>query len=974
MLTSCLRKIGAWPVVGLLVLLLSACGGSGSSPDDTAGPDNVTLTRIEITPSTPSLAKGSSLTLSVTGIYSDGSRRDISTEVNWSTSDESIVDLPAPGTVSGVTPGSATVSVSLDGLSASTPIVISGATLNRLEIDPGGIQLAKGTSSQALSLLGYYSDGSTQQLADQATWSVADGSVASVSDPASGEVQVSGLLQGSTLLDASFGGLSAQITITITNATLIQLSISPDSPTLPLGTGLQLGVVATYSDSSQQDVTGQVSWSSADIGVASVSAGGLVSGVGSGSTTVSASLSGISTGTTITVSPAILTSIELSAPSDTLPLGTGQRLQALGHFSDNSIQDITTLVLWQSSPDTRLAVSNAGGSEGLATALATGAATVTAGIGDISASLSLTVTDALLNRIDIEPGSMRLAAGTDSVFNAIGHYSDASTRNLTETVIWNSSDTQVATVSNTSGDRGRIRAVAQGNSAISATLGGISGSATVEVSAALMLSIDVTPAQPGLAAGTSLMMNAVASFSDGSVQDVTDQVLWESASTGVAGIDADGRLIGLQPGSSRISASVGNVSGYTVVTVTDATLSSLAIEPASVSLAAGTEAQLRATATYTDGSQQDVTAQAVWLSDDETVLRAENSDSHRGRIHALASGSATVSASLEGVQDSITVTVTAAQLQALRITSAVTTLESAQQQQLTVIGDFSDGSSQELTGEVTWNSSTPELVQVSNNVTDRGRIKAGIGVSGSATITASYGDISASIDLTVSDTPQRPVSISVVATPNTIRNDGIDATTLELAVQAADPNTMVADGTAVRVDILQGGALLQTANLVTSGGTASLVFNTTDSGVLQVQARVDGTDISGNTVIYAYSTDPGSAYNIAGVISATGFADAPRAGNQVLQGGRFGFFLLNLSNRDFPLLGYRIVNGPDLLDSITDPTVLNGGSLNGGWRIGVIHSLDADIVDQGIVAEFYLGDPAGGGSFVFSVVFSNPPQ
>ncbi len=882
--TSRMWHTGARCVFWLLVILLTACGGGSGGGPDTPPPDpGATLSRIELTPTTPTLAKGSAVSLSATGIYGDGSRRDISAEVSWN---------------------------------------------------------------------------------------VSDTTVASVSSPtATGDVQLNGLVAGSTQLSASLGGLNVQITVTITNAELIQLSITPDSPTLPLGTNTQLGVVATYSDSSQQDMTTQVAWSSADTGVASVDNTGLASANGTGSSTLVAGLDGITASTTLTVSAAVLSSIELSASSDTLPLGSSQQLLALGHFSDNSIQDITTQVLWQNNPGNRLAVSNASGSQGLATALTTGAVTVSAETNGITGSLSLTTTDATLSRIDIEPFTARLAAGTEDSFKAIGHYSDGSTREVSELVSWASDDTDIATLSNAAGSYGLAQALTQGSAGISAILDGVTGNASLEVSAAQMLSINVAPAEVSLTAGATVALSATASFSDGSIQDVREQVLWESAAPTVATIGGDGTLTGLQPGSSRVSASLGNVSGYTTATVTSATLASLAITPTAPTLAAGTKTQLRAMATYSDGSQQDVTSQVVWLSADENLLRAENSDSHQGRIHAVTAGSVAVSASLGGVQDSVTVTVSAAQLTGLRIVAASTSLNSAEQQQLTAMGDFSDTTSQDLTAEVVWASDAPGLAQVSNNAADRGLVKAGVGVSGVANITASYGGFSPGVTLTINNTPTRVVSLSILATPNTIRNDDIDSTTLEVRVQTADPGATVADGTVVTLEIRQAGVLLHSTDVVTTAGAASLVFSTTDSGLLQVQATVGGTTISGTTAVYAYSTP-----TIVDVIVASAFADAQRSGNQVLSGGRFGFFLFNLSNRDFPLLRYEILNGADVLDFIDDPTLLSNGTLGGGWRIGIIHTLDADIIDKGIVAKYYLRDPATvDGVFIYSVVFSTPP-
>jgi len=294
-------------------------------------------------------------------------------------------------------------------------------------------------------------------------------------------------------------------------------------------------------------------------------------------------------------------------------------------------------------------------------------------------------------------------------------------------------------------------------------------------------------------------------------------------------------------------------------------------------------------------------------------------------------------------------------LTGLSIIAVGNSLDSAEQQQLIASGTFSDGSS----------SDDPTLAFVNNTPADRGLVEAGIGVSGTVTITASYGGFNPTLNLTINDTPQRPISLVVLATPNVLLNDGSDASTLEIQVLPADPAATVADGTSIELQISQNGIVLSTQNLVTSGGIASTSFTTTENGVLQIQATEAGTSISNSTVLYTSAT-------IAEVIAFAAFADAQVSGTTVFSGGRFGFFLYNLSNRDFPLLQYELRNGGDILFSTTDPLVLNNNVLSGGLKMGLIYTLPADITDQGLEARYYLSDPVSGATFFYRVTYSAP--
>ena len=73
---------------------------------------------------------------------------------------------------------------------------------------------------------------------------------------------------------------------------------------------------------------------------------------------------------------------------------------------------------------------------------------------------------------------------------------------------------------------------------------------------------------------------------------------------------------------------------------------------------------------------------------------------------------------------------------------------------------------------------------------------------------------------------------------------------------------------------------------------ASTSFTTTETGLLQIKATIStGTTISNSTALYATPT-------LYDVIAGAAFADAQVSGSSVLSGGRFGFVLYNLSNRD----------------------------------------------------------------------------
>ncbi|MGO9449595.1 MAG: Ig-like domain-containing protein [Candidatus Binataceae bacterium] len=136
---------------------------------------------------------------------------------------------------------------------------------------------------------------------------------------------------------------------------------------------MQLTATGNFTDGSTQDLTTQVSWISADDTIAQVSnvAGtqGLVTGLNTGNTTISANLNGIVGSATVTVSAATLSSITITGPVDTIAKGTTAQLTATGNFTDGSTQDLTNQVSWTSADNSIAQVSNVSGSEGLVTGI-----------------------------------------------------------------------------------------------------------------------------------------------------------------------------------------------------------------------------------------------------------------------------------------------------------------------------------------------------------------------------------------------------------------------------------------------------------------------------------------------------------------------------------------------------------------------------------------------------------------------------
>ena len=412
--------------------------------------------------------------------------------------------------------------------------------------------------------------------------------------------------------------------------------------------------------------------------------------------------------------------------------GLTQQFTALGTYTDNSTSDLTSQVAWASAT-TSVATINA--TTGLATAVAPGTSNISAALGNVTGTTVMTVTAAALKSIALSPVDPTVAKGLTQQFTATGTYTDDSTADLTSQVVWASATTSVATINATTG---LATAVAPGTSNISATLGNVTGTTVMTVTAATLSSIAINPANPTVAKGLTQQFTALGTYTDDSTADLTSQVVWASATTSVATINATtGLATAVAPGTSNISATLGNVTGTTVMTVTAATLKSIALSPVDPTVAKGFTEQFTATGTYSDGSTQDLTNQVTWVSASPNVATI----AANGLATTLAVGTTDVTASLNDVTSPVdTLTVTNAALQSIALTPVDPSVALGFTEQFTATGTYSDGSTQDLTNQVTWVSASPNVATIAAN-----GLATTLAV-GATDVTASLNDVTSPVD------------------------------------------------------------------------------------------------------------------------------------------------------------------------------------------------------------------------------------
>jgi len=157
--------------------------------------------------------------------------------------------------------------------------------------------------------------------------------------------------------------------------------------------------------------------------------------------------------------------------------------------------------------------------------------------------------------IAVTPASPSIAAGLTQQFSATGTYADGSTQNLTAAT-WNSATPSVASIS----AAGLATGAAAGTSSITAAYGSItSNPATLTVTPPALVSIAVTPVSTSIATGLTQQFSATGTYSDGSTQNLTAAVTWNSATPSVATISGGGLATGVARGTSSITVVHGSI-------------------------------------------------------------------------------------------------------------------------------------------------------------------------------------------------------------------------------------------------------------------------------------------------------------------------------------------------------------------------------------------------------------------------------
>jgi len=326
-------------------------------------------------------------------------------------------------------------------------------------------------------------------------------------------------------------------------------------------------------------------------------------------------------------------------------------------------------------------------------------------------------------------------------------------------VTWTSSDPTIATIG---ASNGLLFGVAPGLVTITASLGSVTTSVPLNVTAAKIVSISITPSSATTPIGGRKHFAATGTFDDSSTQDLTATATWTSDNTAVATVGSTsgnyGTATGISAGNANISAtfSYGGASatGTAALTVTTATLSSINLTPASALLAPASSLQYSAIGVFSDGSTQYIGPYVTWTSSSPSVAVVSTAGVATGE----SAGTTTITAQSGSVSATANLVVEGAALSSIQITPQISTVPATIDMQFSAAGTFANGDVQDLTGAVTWTSSAPSIATISNA---QGSIGLAMGVApGTATISGVFGGQVGTATLIVTSATLNSISVT----------------------------------------------------------------------------------------------------------------------------------------------------------------------------------------------------------------------
>lgn len=506
--------------------------------------------------------------------------------------------------------------------------------------------------------------------------------------------------------------------------------------------------------------------------------------------------------------PGVLATITVTRNPDTLAVATSKQFIAIARDADGSIVGVNPIwsVAAGGGTISNTGLFTAGG------ALGTFPNSITASLGSLSGSATVTVIAGPLASITLTPNPTTLAINGTQQFTAQGL--DAAGNPSPITPVWSAAG---------GGSMNALGVFTAGTTpglytnTVMATSVGVTGLATVTVVAGPLVTITVTPNPGSIPVGTTQQLTAVGRDAAGNAVPITP--VWSVVAGGGSMNGTGVFLAGPTPGTfeNTVQVTSGGMVGRATMTVTAGSLASITVSPNPATMAVGAERQFVAVGRDAGGNV--VNFIPTW----SVVAGGGTVNSTGGFTAGTVSGTFvnTIQASHQGLTGSATITVTPGPLASLTVTPNPTTLSVGQTRLFSASGRDANGNL--VTVSPTWS-----VVAGGGAIQSSGLFTAG-NTPGlyTNTVRASVGSIQGSATVTV--TSGALASITVSPNPATMATEGTETFT----AVGRDAGGNIVAITPTWAVVAGGGSINLTTGLFTAGTVSGTYSNT-------VRASVEG--------------------------------------------------------------------------------------------------------------------------------------
>ena len=374
--------------------IVVACSDGATEPDPTSTPTPPSVASVVVTPAADTLVSiGDTVRLSSSALDANGNAISGKTFI-WASPDSSVATVNASGLVTAVANGSATITATSDGISGSAAVAVAQA-VGTVLVTPASDTLVSFGETVQLGATARDANGNAITAATF-TWTSQNASVAT----ASAAGLVTAVANGSAAVTAAFDGVTGSATVDVAQMAAT-VDLTPAADTL-VAFGETLQVSATARDANGNTIAGATfTWASLDASIATVSAAGLVTAMGNGSVTLTATRDGTSGSAAVEVDQ-VVGSVAVTPASPPVLDGLWETVQLTATALDANNNPIAGKTFtWASSNESSATVSVSGS----VTAIANGSPTLTATTDGVSGSTSVTVEFAGLGLILVSAGT-----------------------------------------------------------------------------------------------------------------------------------------------------------------------------------------------------------------------------------------------------------------------------------------------------------------------------------------------------------------------------------------------------------------------------------------------------------------------------------------------------------------------------------------------------------------------------------------